>query len=248
MLLVLVMALMLGTSALASAGTNATLCVIRGINGVDLGAPMALPVDISVNGACALKGFEFKQIAGPLSLSASTYDSKISLANTGNPCGNSPVISAMLPLSAGKNYTAIAYLTDTGAPSAGLFENNTSNPGSGRARIIAHHTAWAPPVDLALRRGDDSKKGDDEHGNKGDDQHGYASAKSNRVGPLANGQMWQGAVRPGNWLASVFLAGTNTRVLGPLALHLKSQKAYSYYVVGSAKNGLFVISPTFSAH
>ena len=64
--------------------------MIHGIPGEDiqaLGLDVAddLPVDISVNGACALQGFTFRAIEGPIKLPADTSDIEIRLACPG-PC------------------------------------------------------------------------------------------------------------------------------------------------------------------
>ena len=54
--------------------------VVHGINGTDLGLSEALPVDVSLNGACALPGFTFGEIVGPLELPVGSYDIAIGLA------------------------------------------------------------------------------------------------------------------------------------------------------------------------
>ena len=48
----------------------ATVYVVHGINGKDLALPEALPVDVQVGDTCALTDFQFRNIAGPISLPA----------------------------------------------------------------------------------------------------------------------------------------------------------------------------------
>ena len=269
-IVLVVIALVMGTFAMAGAtGDTATVYVIHGINGVDLGQPMALPVDVSANGVCvpALEGLTFEQVAGPLSLPAGTYDVAIYLHDASMPCNpaNKAIGPASLTLDAGKNYTIIAYLTETGTPTASLFTNDLSRIKFHKTRIVAHHTAEAPPVDITLSRQspweDDKSEDDKWEDDKSEDDKAAQAAESEKdadhrgdsgrtlkISNLSNGQSAAAEIRPGKWQASVFLAGTDTKVLGPLDLDLRPTRVYSYYVVGSAKNGLFVISQTFRRH
>lgn len=57
------------------------LLAIHGINGKALGLPMALPVDVYVNGGYAFT-FEFKDAVGPLMLPAGEYTITVNLAGT----------------------------------------------------------------------------------------------------------------------------------------------------------------------
>ena len=258
-------ALVMSTFAIAGAtGDTATVYVIHGINGVDLGQPMALPVDVSANGACvpALEGLTFEQVAGPLSLPAGTYDVAIYLHDAAMPCNpaNLAIGPAALTLDGGQNYTIIAHLTETGTPTASLFTNDLSQMKFDQTRVVAHHTAEAPPVDITLSRQSPCENGkweankceDDKAGlaaesEKDADHHG-GSGRTVKIPNLSNGQSAAVEILAGKWQASVFLAGTDTKVLGPLDLDLKPTRVYSYYVVGSAENGLFVISQTFRRH
>ena len=257
-----VIALVMSTFAIAGATADtATVYVIHGINGVDLGQPMALPVDVSANGACvpALEGLTFEQVAGPLSLPAGTYDVAIYLHDAAMPCNpaNLAIGPAALTLDGGQNYTIIAHLTETGTPTASLFTNDLSQTKFDQTRVVAHHTAEAPPVDITLKRKSPCENGkweankceDDKAGlaaeSEKDADHRHGSGRTVKIPNLSNGQSAAAEILAGKWQASVFLAGTDTKVLGPLDLDLKPTRVYSYYVVGSAENGLFVISQTF---
>ena len=48
-----------GTPAADADGHESMVYVVHGIPGQDLGLEPALPVDVSVNGACALESFAF---------------------------------------------------------------------------------------------------------------------------------------------------------------------------------------------
>jgi hypothetical protein len=210
--------------------TQASLRVIHGINGADLGLASSLPVDVYVAevDTCLLQGFEFTEIAGPLSLPAGTYTVTISLADAANPCGGAAAIGpAPLSLEAGKDYTAIAHLTDTGAPTASLFETPSGElMGRGYSRLVAHHTAWAPAVDVLANRG---------------------GAGNVAVAPIfqnvSNGGSGSIDVRPGNWTAYLGLPGSGQPLegAGPWTVTTKPNNATLVFVVGSLTNGLHPI-------
>lgn len=61
--------------------TEFVLLAIHGINGKALGLPMALPVDVYVNGGYAFT-FEFKDTFGPVMLPAGEYTITVNLAGT----------------------------------------------------------------------------------------------------------------------------------------------------------------------
>ncbi|MHC4986585.1 MAG: DUF4397 domain-containing protein, partial [Planctomycetota bacterium] len=159
----LVVALISGNAASAEDGML-TAYVVHGINGEDFDLDKALPVDVFVSGlGCAIPYFEFGDRVGPLSVPAGTYDITISLADMENPCDGTAAIAlsgVMLP--AGANATIIAHRTADGSPGAGdllelgitasIFANDFTYTGRGKARILAHHTALAPSVDVVVSR------------------------------------------------------------------------------------------------
>lgn len=200
---------------------TANIYVIHGINGKDLGAAMELPVDVFVGGVgCALTAFPFQQVAGPVALPAGTYNIQISLANSSNPCSNAPVIAGDFTFGAGMTYTVIAYLTADGSPTAAQFTNDVSYTGRGKTRVSLAHTAFAPEVDIYL--------------------------KSNHVSQVLedvpNGAFAALSLRPGRYKAELKLANTDTTVLGPARFIFKPGISYFNFVVGSAANGLYVVS------
>lgn len=142
------MAMLLAAAPASGDDRPAQLTVVHGINGTDLGADVSLPVDVAVDGACALTGLEFKQFAGPLELPAGTYQVAISLADPTNPCGNDPVITAPLPLRAGRSASAVAHLDGDGAPTASLWHDDFRRLSRRVGGADVRHGAAAPAVDL----------------------------------------------------------------------------------------------------
>lgn len=196
--------------------SDASVYVVHGIAGQDLGLTASLPVDISVNGTCALTSFTFGEIAGPLSLPAGTYDVKIGLANSAMPCSEAPVISAMVPVASGENASIVAHLTEAGAPTASKFVNHIST--AKKPRVILHHTAKAPAVDIELSR-----------------NPRYRLNKS--IGNVSNGAQASVDLVAGKWDASLFLPGTSTRVFGVDKIPFKQKTTTLVYVVGSPETG-----------
>jgi len=210
-----------------SSSGDASVYVIHGINGRDLGLPSSsLPVDVSVNGACALTGFTFGQIVGPLALPAGTYAIAISLANASQPCGNAPVIAADVPFAAGENATVIAHLSAASAPTASKFVNDLSNPGIAKGRVSVRHTAAAPAVDVKVSRG---------------------ARQIATIAGLTNGNQADAVLPFGTYNASLFVSGTDTRALGPAGFLSLPKRLTVVYAVGSAANGtLSLIRHTIS--
>jgi hypothetical protein len=196
--------------------------VVHGIPGQDLGLEPALPVDVSVNGACALEGFEFGDIVGPIALPADMYDIAISLSNEDDPCGNDPVIEASVELMGGLNCSIVAYLDDGGSPTAGLFENDVTPTGRGKTRLIVQHSANAPVVDISVRRDGPDSPGLD-------------------IYDFMNGDQAAAEVRPGEWYVAIAPAGSDMPVFGPVAVELSPYSAYLVYAVGSVDTGSFTL-------
>lgn len=200
---------------------NATVYVVHGIDGRDLGAAKDLPVDVAVNGACLLKGFTFKGIAGPLALPPGDYAIAISLANPAAPCGNAAVISATVPFGAGERASVVAHLTNGGAPTASKFENPV---GFLFPAVAARHAANFSAVDLIASRGRFSRT--------------FAG--------LTNGNQVAAHFLPGRVTFAIAPAGTSSAVF-EATLPLQPFSTYLLYAVGTPANGTFdVIVQTIS--
>jgi hypothetical protein len=213
--LLAVFALLLMASFTSADMHEATVYVVHGIPGV--------LVDVEVEGVgCALQGFDFGDIAGPLSLPEGTYNIKIRPTNAGSPCSETPVIEADVSFVAGENVTIVAHLDDMGNPTASKFDNDFSPTGRGMARLIVHHTAYAPMVDIKVSR------------------NGGNSPKV-MVPDFANGDQAAAETRPGDWFVSIMPAGSMTPVFGPIPVELEPFTAYRIYAVGDVAGGTFTL-------
>jgi hypothetical protein len=101
----------------------ANVRVIHGIDGRDLGLAQELPVDISVNGSCALKGVTFKKSAN-VELGAGDYTIKVFVAS--GSCAGAPVIEKKVTI--GKQaekeaFSLVASLSGEGTPQLAVFQN-----------------------------------------------------------------------------------------------------------------------------
>ena len=211
------------TPSLVSAHTKqANVFVVHGINGKDVDPNLdpSLPVDVSVNGQCALPGFKFGEIVGALPFDAGEYEIAISLANADNPCAEPPVLGPItLPFEAGKSYSVVAHLTEDGQLTASLFTEDLSKVRPPKARVILHHTAAAPTVDITLLRGEKAKI---------------------TIEDVSNGDQTAAKLYPGKWNVKIAPANTDTTVF-ETSIELKSRKIYLVYAVGSVTNGTFTL-------
>lgn len=196
-----------------SAAAGAVVYVVHGINGADLDLAEALPVDVSVNGACVLEGFRFREIAGPLELPAGSYDIHVRLAGEGAACGGAVAIDAPgVPLEAGENVSIVAHLTAAGAPTASRFVNDV-RPEPGQSRVAARHVAAFGPVDVWV-----------------DGSVAFAGVE--------NGAGGTATLRPGERRIAIAVAGTQT-VAWEATPVLRPFRSYTAYAVGTPGNGTF---------
>jgi hypothetical protein len=224
-LAVLLSLFVLPTSVAADSHNPAQVYVIHGVPGKDVSPDLdpALPVDVSVDGACVLEGFEFEDVAGPLPLPAGSYEIAISLADEDDPCSGPVAIGpATVPFEAGENATVIAHLTEDGTPTASKFVNDLSEIRRKKARVAVRHTAAAPTVDIKLRRI-------------------YHPRKQLLIKDLSNPNEAQAEIRAGKWMASIRPAGSRKPVFGPIEVEFDRQTAYFIYAVGSLKNETFTL-------
>jgi 3-hydroxymyristoyl/3-hydroxydecanoyl-(acyl carrier protein) dehydratase len=207
-----------GANAATVASTDATVYVVHGINGRDLGARTALPVDVAVNGVCAIRHLRFRGIVGPLALAAGTYDVEVHLVERGKTaCGGATAISAKgLKLAAGSNVSIVAHLAEavTPSPTASVFANDvTADPG--KARLIARHAANFGAVDV------------------------YVDGAPAFQGVM-NGQQGAAGVSPGKHTVAITPAGSSTKAFEE-SLRLRPSNVYAAYAVGTPANGTFEV-------
>jgi hypothetical protein len=192
---------MLGVGTASAA--DASLNVVHGIPGVD--------VEVCVNGAVAIPDFNPGEVVTGVALPAGAYDVKIVAG--GGTCGDAAILEATgVELASGKNYTAIAYLTEDGTPTLGLFTNNVKPLAKGAARLTVRHTAAAPAVDVWA--------------------NGAVILQD-----VPNGASATLKVPAGVYAAWVSLPGDFAPVIGPAVLSLTKGMAYQVYAWGSASAG-----------
>ena len=192
---------MLGVGTASAA--DASLNVVHGIPGVD--------VEVCVNGAVAIPGFNPGEVVTGVPLPAGTYDVKIVAA--GNTCDDEGILEADgVELARGKNYTAIAHLTADGSPTLGLFKNNVKALKSDTARLTVRHTAAAPAVDVWA--------------------NGAVLLEDVRNGASATMKVPMGV-----YAAWVSLPGDYAPVIGPAVLDLQEGTAYQVYAWGNGTSG-----------
>lgn len=200
-----------------------TVYVVHGIPGQDLGAPAELPVDVSVNGACAIEGFEFGDIIGPLPFDAGIYDIEVALANADDPCGNDAVINAPgIEIEDGQNYSIVAHLDEHGGPTASVIVNNLK-ASRFSSRVNVAHLAAAPRVDVKLKR---------------------SSAwwsRGKKIRGVSNGDFTDVGVTRGNYDVTIAPAGSRHPVFGPVSVPLEGDTAYGVYAVGTLASGSFTL-------
>ena len=210
----------LGGPALAQG--EAAAYVVHGIPGADAGSDdPALPVDVLVDDAlCLLRGFSFGEVAGPVMLAEGTYNIKILASSEETPCEGDLLIQADVPFAAGENASVVAHLTADGMPTASKFVNDVSMTEPGMSRLLAHHVAAAPMVDLAVRRD-------------------LPDSPGAVVTRFTNGDQAAAELRPGMWNVFVNEPGSNVILYGPIPVHLRPFTVHLTYAVGSVANGTF---------
>lgn len=192
---------MLGVGTASAA--DASLNVVHGIPGVD--------VEVCVNGDVAIPGFTPGEVVTGVALPAGAYDVKIVAA--GDTCDDAAILEATgVELASDRNYTAIAYLSEDGTPTLGLFRNNVRPVPARSARVTIRHTAAAPAVDVWANGGV-------------------------LLQDVPNGASATMRVPAGVYAAWVSLPGDHAPVIGPAVLKLAKGTAYQVYAWGNADAG-----------
>lgn len=187
----------------ASAASKAKLNVVHGIPGVD--------VNVCVNGGEAIPDFNPGEVVTGVALAAGTYDLKI--VAEADDCGDAAILEATgVGLMAGKDYSAVAHLDETGDPTLALFKNNVRALPKGTARLTVRHTAAAPEVDV------------------------WANGAV-LLQDVPNGASATMKVPTGVYATWVSLPGDHEPVIGPDVFKLRRGMAYQAYAWGSAAAG-----------
>lgn len=167
-------------------------------------SPDAPAVDVYVNGSKAISNLAFGEVSSTASLPAGTYDVKVTAAG-----GTDAVISAKLPLEAGKHYTVVAE-GKLANITAKVIEDNLVGLDAGKAQLrVVHASPDAPAVDVAVKGG--------------------PVLVPNLAFPDASGYL---AVDPMTVDVEIRAAGTKTVALSVPGLTLEAGKVYTVYAIG----------------
>jgi hypothetical protein len=186
----------------AAAQETSQVFVVHGIPGQ--------PVDVYVNQELTLDSFQPSEIAGPLELTAGSYD--LALTAPGDPVEDAIVTADGVEVPGGANISVVAHLTEGGDPTITPFVNDVSELGADQARVTARHTAAAPAVDVRVNG-------------------------SPVFSDVTNPNEATTEVDAGTISVDVALAGTDDVVLGPADLDLAGGTLTIGYAVGSADEG-----------
>jgi hypothetical protein len=192
---------MLGTGSAVAA--DATVNVVHAIPGVD--------VKVCLNGDVAVPGFNPGEVVKGVALPAGTYD--VAIVPAGETCGAPAILQAAdVEFAGGRNYTAIAHLTEDGTPTLALVRNNVRPLANGWARVSIRHTAEAPALDV------------------------WANGNVVLEG-VPNGATATRRVPTGNYAFWASLPGEYAPMVGPAVLKLARATAYQIFAWGSADSG-----------
>jgi hypothetical protein len=193
--------LMVAPASAATAGT-AQLSVLHGIPDT--------PVDVYVNGELTLDDFQPGDLAGPLDLPAGAYEVALTAADATD--ASDPVLGpASVTLEAGKNYTAVAHLSEAGDPTLTPYVNDTAPTAAGEGRLTVRHDAAAPAVDVL-------------------------AGGTPVIEDLANPEEATLNLAAGTISASVAAAGTTDPVLGPTDVDVQEGVLTIVYAWGSLED------------
>ena len=195
--------------------SRASVYVVHGINGTDIGAAEALPVDVEVSGqGCVLEGVEFRDIEGPLTLPAGTYDITVRLAAAEACSGDAAIQANGVQLQDGDDVSVTAHLDASGAPTASLFANDLSEA-SGSTKVSPRHAAAFGPVDVVV--------------------NGSAAFEN-----VPNGQAGTAVLDPGTYNVQIQTPDNQTTAF-EADLELSAGTLYAAYAVGTVANGTFEV-------
>jgi hypothetical protein len=200
----------------ASTAFAANVNVVHGIDGRDLGLAQELPVDIAVNGACALKGVKFKE-STIVELAQGAYTVTVHLAD--GSCSKPAVITKQITIpEGGRVFSAVASLSSNGTPQLAVF--NVSDlflPST----VAVRHLAQAGSVSV--------KFSSPELGSSKTER--IRNGKQATLGVLTNRLPYTANIYPGASRRSI------ARLTG-----VGRSKFTIYNIVGSKKNGFTIIS------
>ena len=125
----------------AQAQSAATVMLLHGIPDT--------PVDVYVDGAVVIEGFEPADMQD-LSSFAGQSLANVQVVPAGGDVADAVIEIPSLDVPASGNWTVVAHLGADGTPTLTPFENDTSQIAAGEGRITVRHTAQAPAVDIVV--------------------------------------------------------------------------------------------------
>jgi len=197
----------------------ASVTVIHGINGLDLGATRELPVDIAVNGTCSLKGVKFTQ-STRVSLEKGSY--RITVHPSDGSCSAAAVIDQTVTIderTEKASLTLVASLKSSGTPTLAVYDNTVFGVSVG-----VRHVALAPAVFVKI---------------------GAARYSSQRPTRIKNGgygalfAVWDNLIDYRITISTSASRGVLARLNGKVRSNRTLWRYF--YVVGSLKNGLEIV-------
>lgn len=202
----------------------ASVTVIHGINGLDLGAARELPVDIAVNGTCALKGVQFTQ-STKVTLDKGAY--RLTVHPSDGKCSTKAVIDQAVTIddrTAKASLTIVASLNSSGAPTLAVYDNTVL-----AVAVGVRHVALAPAVFVKIAAA------------------GYQSQPAQRISNGGEGALfavWDNKIQYRITISSSRVGGVLARLNGKLRSNRGPWRYF--YVVGSIKNGLEIVQQDIS--
>lgn len=188
-------------------------------------SPDAPAVDIFVDGAKAVTALAFPSNTPYVSLPAGGHTVEVFVSPSDG--SGDPVLSAILDVQAGKDYTVLAVGTLAGG-TLGLevFEDNNATPAAGNAHVrLIHASPDAPPVKVAVA---------------GTDTYIFTGVAFRAFGPYT-------PVPAGTYDLDVQLNSTGDSVLAINDLALTARTVYTVVAVGLAGNGSLQVIPLVDA-
>lgn len=180
------------------------------------------PVEVLANGM-QLTSFCFGEERGPLSLTPGTYAIDVDLL------GNT-ILSTNVNLGSGDDVTVVAHLNELRDPTLTAFTNDNSPLALPGSRVVFHHTADAPALDVVLTK---------------------SGTPPVTLSNIVGGQQVTTAIGPGVYQLEVVLAGTLTNLFGPLNITLQNGYRYNVFAIGEALTpsfDLLVLRDGLAAH
>lgn len=194
---------------------KATVSILHAVPGT--------PVDVYLNHKRVLDDFQPGTLTDPLKVKSGRYTVTITAATATDD--KSPIIGpAEFRFRARRNYTVVAHLDASGAPTATKYRNPLARTPKGRGRLVVRHDAAAPAVDI------------------------FANGALSMRG-LTNPHQSKLNVPAGTYSVAVALSGTTAPVIGPADVTVKRRQDTIVYAWGSAAQGnLTVAVQTVKTH